>query len=78
MPLSLPPAATEAAATEAAAPEADVVVVGAGVAGLQCARRLRDAGLQVVVLDKARGVGGRVATRRVDGQPVDHGGPGCD
>lgn len=43
----------------------DVVVVGAGIAGLMCARRLHDAGVGVVVLDKARGVGGRMATRRI-------------
>lgn len=51
----------------------DVVVVGAGVAGLSCARALSEAGKQVRVLERARGVGGRCATRRVDGQPVDHG-----
>lgn len=51
----------------------DVAVVGAGVAGLACSSALRESGRVVVVLDKARGVGGRCATRRVDGQPVDHG-----
>ena len=51
----------------------EVVVVGAGVAGLSCARELRLLGRPSVVLDKARGVGGRCATRRVDGRPVDHG-----
>jgi len=53
---------------------ADIVIVGAGIAGLSCARTLRAArpGLRVVVVDKARGVGGRCATRRFDGQPVDH------
>jgi hypothetical protein len=51
----------------------DVAVVGAGVAGLSCTRVLQEAGRAVVVLDKARGVGGRCATRRVEGQPVDHG-----
>jgi renalase len=51
----------------------DVAVVGAGVAGLSCARLLREAGRAVLVLDKARGVGGRCATRRVEDQPVDHG-----
>lgn len=50
-----------------------IVVIGAGVAGLAAARALRDAGRAVVVLDKGRGVGGRCATRRVEGQPVDHG-----
>ena len=55
--------------------EHDVLVVGAGVAGLACARALADAGRRVAVLERARGVGGRCATRRVDGQPVDHGVP---
>jgi predicted NAD/FAD-dependent oxidoreductase len=52
-----------------------VVVVGAGVAGLACARELTRRGVATVVLERARGVGGRCATRRVEGQPVDHGVP---
>lgn len=51
----------------------DVAVVGAGIAGLACARALIDAGRRVVVLEKSRGVGGRCATRRMMGQPVDLG-----
>jgi len=51
----------------------DVVVVGAGVAGLALARELRARGRVPLVLERARGVGGRCATRRVDGQAVDHG-----
>lgn len=51
----------------------DVVIIGAGVAGLSCGRTLADAGAKVTVLERARGVGGRCATRRVEGQPVDHG-----
>jgi predicted NAD/FAD-dependent oxidoreductase len=51
----------------------EFVIVGAGVAGLSCARVLRDAGRHPVVLERSRGVGGRCATRRVDGRPVDHG-----
>lgn len=50
-----------------------VVVIGAGVAGLSCARELVRCGVPCVVLERAPGVGGRCATRRVDGQPVDHG-----
>jgi renalase len=50
-----------------------VVVVGAGVAGLACARELARRRVPVVVLDRARGVGGRCATRHVDGRPVDFG-----
>ncbi len=50
-----------------------VVVIGAGIAGLACARRLADAGVSVVILDKGRGIGGRVATRRAAGLQFDHG-----
>jgi len=48
-------------------------VIGAGVAGLACAQRLRDAGRHVVVFDKGRRPGGRVSTRRQDGYQFDHG-----
>jgi renalase len=51
----------------------DVVVVGAGISGLVCARELVAGGLRVLLLDKSRGVGGRCATRRMLGQPVDLG-----
>jgi predicted NAD/FAD-dependent oxidoreductase len=51
-----------------------VAIVGAGIAGLCCARELQAAGLSVVVFDKSRGVGGRVATRRgEEGAVFDHG-----
>ncbi|MFW5743027.1 MAG: NAD(P)-binding protein [Spirochaetota bacterium] len=42
-------------------------MVGAGIAGLTAARRLVDASRDVTVLDKGRGVGGRMATRRFGG-----------
>lgn len=62
------------AATAPSETAADIVIVGAGIAGLSCARTLRRARpeLRIIVVDKARGVGGRCATRRFDGQPVDH------
>ena len=49
------------------------LVIGAGIAGLIAARALRAAGHRVLVLDKGRGVGGRMATRRIEGGVFDHG-----
>ena len=49
------------------------VVLGAGISGLLAARELAAAGGRVVVLDKGRGVGGRMATRRVGSGMFDHG-----
>jgi hypothetical protein len=51
----------------------DTIIVGAGVAGLRCAQELRAAGVDTLVLERSRGVGGRCATRRFEGQPVDFG-----
>lgn len=51
----------------------DAIVVGAGVSGLACARRLREAGLGTLVLEASDGVGGRVRTDEVDGFRLDRG-----
>lgn len=51
----------------------DAVVVGAGLAGLTCARDLHRAGLDVVVIEADAQVGGRIRTDRVDGMLLDRG-----
>jgi predicted NAD/FAD-dependent oxidoreductase len=50
-----------------------IVVVGAGLAGLTAARSLVAGGHDVLVLDKGRSPGGRMATRRIGGATFDHG-----
>ncbi|TQS41453.1 NAD(P)/FAD-dependent oxidoreductase [Cryptosporangium phraense] len=52
---------------------ADVQIIGAGIAGLACARALASAGHQVVVRERADSIGGRLATRELGGRPVDLG-----
>jgi len=50
-----------------------VVVVGAGIAGLMAAQSLSKTGHDVVIVDKGRSPGGRLATRRIDDATLDHG-----
>ena len=50
-----------------------VVVVGAGIAGLMAAQTLVKNGHDVIVVDKGRSPGGRLATRRIDDATLDHG-----
>ena len=49
------------------------IVVGAGISGLLAADELQREGWTVAVLDKSRGVGGRMTTRRVGEGTFDHG-----
>ncbi len=53
--------------------DCDVAVIGAGLAGLECARSLTDRGFTVRVLEVSDAVGGRVRTDRVDGFTLDRG-----
>ncbi len=58
------------------APVPRVAIVGAGMAGLMAARTLADQGIPVNVFEKSRGMGGRMATRRLEEWGIfDHGAP---
>lgn len=49
------------------------VIIGAGMAGLSVAKILIEKGHEVTVLDKGRGVGGRMSTRTIENAKADHG-----
>lgn len=51
----------------------DCLIIGAGVSGLLAARQMAASGLRVKVLEKSRGVGGRMATRREGEECFDQG-----
>lgn len=51
----------------------DILIAGAGISGLIAANKLKDLGYTVTVVDKGRGVGGRMATRRIANGRADHG-----
>jgi phytoene dehydrogenase-like protein len=53
--------------------DTEVVVVGAGLAGLRCAVRLAEAGRAVTLLEAQDAVGGRQRTDEVDGFLLDRG-----
>jgi protoporphyrinogen/coproporphyrinogen III oxidase len=53
--------------------DADVIVIGGGIAGLGAAVRLKDRGLEPLVLEAESRVGGRMTTDRVNGFMVDRG-----
>jgi len=50
-----------------------VIIVGAGMAGLTAGRLVQDAGHDVMVLDKSRAVGGRMASKRIGNARFDTG-----
>ncbi len=55
-------------------PKGDVIVIGAGMAGLGCAKKLKDSGYTVTVLEGRNRVGGRIFTdRSLNGVPADMG-----
>jgi len=53
--------------------DVDILVIGAGLAGLTLARELSGYSNKVVILEKSKSPGGRLSTRRSDGGNFDHG-----
>ncbi len=53
--------------------DADVIVIGGGIAGVAAALRLKDRGLDALVLEAESRVGGRMTTDRVNGFVIDRG-----
>jgi monoamine oxidase len=53
--------------------DADVLVIGAGMAGLTAARALAEAGVRVLVLEAQNRVGGRILTERIGDQVIELG-----
>ncbi|WP_372659133.1 NAD(P)/FAD-dependent oxidoreductase [Hydrogenophaga sp.] len=66
------PDARRTSSRQASAP-LHVAVVGAGMAGVACARTLVQAGHRVTLFEKSQGFGGRMATRRTEFGGFDHG-----
>ena len=56
-----------------ASPHYDLLIIGAGIAGLAAGRMAHQFGQKVMLIDKGRRVGGRVSTRRDDGFIFNHG-----
>ena len=56
-----------------ASPHYDLLIIGAGIAGLTAGRMAQQAGLKVMLIDKGRRIGGRVSTRSMDGFVFNHG-----
>ena len=50
-----------------------ITIIGAGIAGLTCAKYLKDRGVEALVLEASNAVGGRVRTDEVDGFKLDRG-----
>lgn len=62
-----------ASSKSATRPRSHIAVIGAGMAGITCARTLVQAGHKVTVFEKSRGVSGRMATRNTAFGTFDHG-----
>jgi renalase len=63
----------KSASSKPPAPSRRIAVIGAGIAGMACARTLMQAGHVVTVFEKSRGAGGRMSTRNTEFGAFDHG-----
>jgi len=63
----------KAAPSKPPAPVRRIAVIGAGIAGMTCARTLLQAGHQVALFEKSRSAGGRMSTRNTEFGAFDHG-----
>lgn len=70
---SQPLGATRGLSDQEAASSPDVLVIGAGIAGIMAARRLRERRFEVRVLESRARIGGRLATRSLGGGLADSG-----
>lgn len=50
-----------------------IVIIGAGIAGLTCAKYLKDKGVETLILEASDAVGGRVRTDNINGFKLDRG-----
>src|SRR5947199_4701185 len=69
----LPPLAVKESFVGMQSRDADVIVIGGGIAGLGAAIRLKDRGLEPLVLEADSRVGGRMTTDRANGFVIDRG-----
>ncbi|UXH42447.1 FAD-dependent oxidoreductase [Rossellomorea vietnamensis] len=51
----------------------EVIIIGGGLSGIMAARTLMENGVEVLIVEKSRSVGGRLATRRIGEGKADHG-----
>jgi monoamine oxidase len=68
------PSSASADRPDSARPDADVIVVGAGIAGLAAAHDLTARGLSTIVVERDDHVGGRIQTEHKPGMYLEHGG----
>ncbi len=50
-----------------------IIIIGAGLTGLLLAQKLSNTGKDCIILEKSKGFGGRIATRRINEKGLDHG-----